>query len=151
MFKKLIVASALATTMMTPALANNFKKPEKAIEYRQSSFSMIAYNFGDMSKMLRKKKPMDAAVFKQRAENVAALAKLPLEAFIPGTYKGNTEALAKIDTKMADFEGKMKTFIKNSELLAQAANNNASHGQLKKAFGAVAKTCKSCHDAYKKD
>ncbi|WP_133406207.1 c-type cytochrome [Parashewanella tropica] len=151
MFKKLIVASALTAAMMTPALANNFKKPEHAIDYRQSSFSMIAYNFGDMSKMLRKKKPMDAAVFKQRAANVAALAKLPLEAFIPGSYKGNTEALAKIDTNKADFEGKMKTFIKNAQLLSQAANSNASTGELKKAFGAVAKTCKGCHDAYKKD
>ncbi|GIU30092.1 cytochrome c [Shewanella sp. MBTL60-007] len=145
------ISALLATaTLATSAQANNFKEAEDAVHYRQSAFSLIAYNFGDMGAMLKGKKDFNAEVFAMRADNVAALSKLPLEGFIPGSDKGDTEALAKIWSDKADFDAKMKTFQENAAILATVANSG-NKKDLKKAFGNTGKSCKGCHDMYKKD
>ncbi len=148
--KMSLIALAATATFATSVYANNFKEAEDAIEYRQSAFSMIAYNFGDMGAMLKGKKEFNAEVFAMRAENVAALSKLPLEGFIAGSDKGDTEALAKVWGDKADFDAKMKTFQENAAVLAQVAAKGDKK-ELKKAFGNTGKSCKGCHDVYKKD
>ncbi|GIU22813.1 cytochrome c [Shewanella schlegeliana] len=145
------ISALLATaTLATSVQANNFKEAEDAIHYRQSAFSLIAYNFGDMGAMLKGKKEYNADVFAKRAENVAALSKLPLEGFVAGSEKGDTEALAKIWSDKADFDAKMKTFQENAAILAVAASKGDKK-EIKKAFGNTGKSCKGCHDIYKKD
>ncbi|WP_299802157.1 cytochrome c [uncultured Shewanella sp.] len=153
MTKTLIMSlsALLATaTLATSVQANNFKEADDAIHYRQSAFSMIAYNFGDMGAMLKGKKEYNADVFAVRAENVAALSKLPLEGFVAGSDKGDTEALSKIWSDKADFDAKMKTFQENAAILALAATKGDKK-EIKKAFGNTGKSCKGCHDVYKKD
>ena len=76
--KMAILAIVSSTVLATSVQADNFKKTDDAIEYRQSAFSLMAYNFGDMGAMLKGKKPFDAQVFAMRAENVAALSKLQI-------------------------------------------------------------------------
>ena len=150
MIKKTLLISALTFAVSAPALANNFKKAEDAIEYRQSSFSLMYHNFADISAMLRGKKEMNTDVLSVRAQNVAALSKLPLEAFKMKSANGDTEALPAIWENFSDFEGKMKDFENASAKLAQVAQTGNVKA-IKKAFGGVGKTCKSCHKAYKKD
>lgn len=152
--KKTLVIS-ISTLLATVALAtsvqaNNFKETEDAIDYRQSAFSLIAHNFGDMGAMLKGKKEYNAEVFAMRADNVAALSKLPQEGFVAGSDKGDTEALAKIWSDKADFDAKMKTFQENAAILAIAASKGDKK-EIKKAFGNTGKSCKGCHDVYKKD
>ncbi|MBR9726669.1 c-type cytochrome [Shewanella intestini] len=147
--KKIILA--LSVAMIIPsAAAQHFKKPADAIEYRQSAFSLIAYNFGDMGAMLKGKKPFEQSVFNQRAANVAALAQIPHEGFIEGTSTGKTEALAKVWTNKADFDERMQSFQDNANKLAQVASSGDKKA-IKQAFGQVGKSCKGCHDNYKKD
>jgi cytochrome c556 len=148
--KMAILALVSSTVLTTSVQADNFKKTDDAIEYRQSAFSLMAYNFGDMGAMLKGKKPFDAQVFAMRADNVAALSKLPLEGFTPGSDKGDTEALAKVWTERSDFDAKMEQLQKDSAALAIAAKSDDKKA-LKKAFMATAKNCKGCHDVYKKD
>ena len=50
------------------------KISKDAIEYRQSAFGLIAYNFGDMAAMM-KGKTFQRKPFVMRATNVAALSK----------------------------------------------------------------------------
>lgn len=148
---KMTVLALVSGSLFTAAVqANNFKETEDAIDYRQSAFSLMAYNFGDMGAMLKGKKPFDADVFAMRAQNVAALSKLPLEGFIPGSDKGDTGALAKIWTERADFDAQMKTLQENAAALAVASTSDDKK-LLKQSFMNVAKSCKGCHDVYKKD
>ncbi|MGX9463493.1 c-type cytochrome [Shewanella sp. A14] len=148
--KKTLLAIA-TTAMLIPAVfANNFEEPADAIQYRQAAFGLIAYNFGDMGAMLKGKKPFDAAIFNTRAANVAALSKIPHEGFIVGSDKGDTEALAKIWQDKADFDSKMSTFQDNAAALVVAAKSNDKN-QIKQAFSNTGKSCKGCHDVYKKD
>jgi len=145
-----ILACIAGSVLATTAQANNFKETDDAIHYRQSAFSLMAYNFGDMGAMLKGKKPFDAQAFSLRAENVAALAKLPLEGFIDGSDKGETGALAKIWAEKPDFDAKMKQLQQDSAALAIAAKSDDKKA-LKQAFMKTAKNCKGCHDVYKKD
>ncbi|MBO2688905.1 c-type cytochrome [Shewanella algae] len=150
MKKYLLMLAATAALSATAVQAHNFESSDDAIQYRQSGFSLMAYNFGDIGAMLKGKKDFDADVAAMRAANVAALAKLPLEGFIDGSDKGNTEALAKIWADKADFEAKFTELQTNADALAIAAKGGDKN-ELKKAFGAVGKSCKGCHDVYKKD
>jgi len=148
--KKILLAVATTAMMIPAVLANNFKEPADAIEYRQAALSLIGYNFGDMGEMLKGKKPFDAAVFSARADNVAALSKIPHEGFIVGSDKGDTEALAKIWSEKADFDSKMTAFQDNAAALAVAAKSSDKNN-IKQAFSNTGKSCKGCHDEYKKD
>ncbi|QLE84617.1 MULTISPECIES: c-type cytochrome [Shewanella] len=148
--KVALIAAAGASVFAAAVQAHNFKEPEDAIDYRQSAFSLIAYNFGDMGAMLKGKKPFDADVFASRATNVAALSVIPAEGFIAGSDKGNTEALGKVWSDKADFDAKMKTFQENAAKLAVVAQSGDKKA-IKQAFGNTGKSCKGCHDVYKKD
>lgn len=145
-----ILSLVTSTTLVANVQAHNFKNTDDAIEYRQSAFSLLAYNFGDMGAMLKEKKAFDAQIFAMRADNVAALSKLPLEGFTPGSDKGNTEALAKIWEEKSDFDTKMLQLQKDAAALAILAKTDDKK-MLKQAFQATAKNCKGCHDVYKKD
>ncbi|MBB1269216.1 cytochrome c [Shewanella sp. SR44-3] len=141
----------LSASLLAPiAQANNFDDANDAINYRQSAFGLISYQFGDMSAMLKGKKEFNQEVFASRAANVAALAKLPHEGFIPGSDQGKTDAAAKIWQDKADFDEKMSTFENNAALLAQAAQSGDKN-KMKQAFMETGKSCKGCHDVYKKD
>jgi cytochrome c556 len=148
--KKILLAVAATAMMIPTVLANNFEEPADAIEYRQAAFGLIAYNFGDMGAMLKGKKPFDAAVFSTRADNVATLSKMPHEGFIVGSDKGDTEALAKIWQEKADFDSKMTAFQGNAAALAVAAKSS-DQNNIKQAFANTGKSCKGCHDEYKRD
>jgi cytochrome c556 len=148
--KKILLTVAVSAMMIPAVFANNFEETADAIEYRQAAFGLIAYNFGDMGAMLKGKKPFDAAVFSARADNVAALSKIPHEGFIAGSDKGDTEALAKIWQDKADFDSKMTAFQDNAAALAVAAKTT-DENNIKQAFTNTGKSCKGCHDVYKKD
>ncbi|CAM4010637.1 c-type cytochrome [Shewanella aquimarina] len=149
-FKLSLLALAGSALLATAVQANNFKESDDAIHYRQSAFGLIAHNFGDMGAMLKGKKPFDAEVFAMRAQNVAALSKLPAEGFVAGSDKGDTGALAKIWSDKADFDAKMSTFQDNAAKLAVAAQSDDKNA-IKQAFMNTGKSCKGCHDIYKKD
>ncbi len=78
---KQLVVGAMLSTMALGASANSvFEEPSDAIEYRQAAFSMIRVQIGDMGDMLKGKVPFDAERFQKRADNAAALSKMPWKA-----------------------------------------------------------------------
>ncbi len=148
--KHKIFAIAVSALLIPTVNAHNFEDSNDAIEYRQSAFSLIRYQFGDMGAMLKGKKDFDLNVFQTRAANLAGLANIPHEGFIDGSEKGDTEALAKIWSNKADFDSQMTTFQENAAKLNVAAQTGDKK-QIKQAFGNTGKSCKGCHDMYKKD
>ncbi|GAA5214145.1 c-type cytochrome [Corallincola platygyrae] len=153
MFKQTLMAATtaaiLATSVTAVAKESPYADPAPAIEYRQKSFSLIAANFGDLVAMLKGKKEYNAETAQKRADAVAALAHLPLEAFaVKGSDKGDTKAKPEIWDNWADFEKKMGDLQTASADLAKVAGNG-DMGDLKKAIAATGKTCKACHDDYK--
>ncbi len=143
----------LGTTLLltTPVMAQGpFDDAEEAIAYRQAAFGLIKANFADMGAMLKKKKPMDAAQFNQRAEHLAMLSTIPFSGFITGSDRGDTAALEKIWQERQSFEEKATHFQASARALAEASRGEDPKA-LTEAFGAVGKSCKGCHDSFKAD
>ena len=145
-----IAAAATLVAMAAPASAQ-FAKPEDAIKYRQSALSVLGTHFGRVGAMANGRVPFDAKAAAENADIVAEMAKLPWAAFGAGTDKGgNTRAKPEIWTDTAKFKESSDKLVAESTKLAAAAKTG-NLDSLKTAFTATAGTCKTCHDAFRKE
>jgi cytochrome c556 len=139
---------------ITPALVTGtgiayaqFKKPEDAIKYRQSAYTVMANSFGKIGAVVKGEAPFNKDEVAKNAAVVAMLSTLPWQAFGPGTEGGN--ALPVVWSDNAKFKAageKMQLAVANLNTAAQSGDQEA----IKKAFGAAGATCKACHDDFKK-
>lgn len=142
-----IAAASTLLALATPASAQ-FAKPEDAIKYRQSAFSVMGTHFGRLGAMANGKVPFDAKAAAENAAVVAEMAKLPWTAFGAGTGEGKSKAMAEIWTEQAKFkEGSDKLVAESAKLATATKTGNLD--ALKTAFSATAGTCKSCHDSFR--
>jgi cytochrome c556 len=148
--RKIAVVTSLAAALVT-AVAVAAVKPETAIHYRQSVYTMIGWNFVPMVDMIKNKTPWDSAEFAKHADRIASLAPQLLEGFPEGSDKGaETEAKPEIWKNMDDFKSKMSDLVRETKALsdvAKAGDEAKTREQFKKTAGA----CKSCHDKYRSE
>lgn len=146
--KHLIFATLTPTLLASAGIAYaQFKKPEDAIKYRQSAFTVMANSFGKIGAVVKGEAPFNKDEVAKNAAIVATLSTLPWQAFGSGTEGGN--ALPAVWSDSAKFKSgseKMQLAVTNLNTAAQSGDQEA----LKKAFGAASQTCKSCHDDFKK-
>ena len=151
MRKYLIVLTSLAGLAIALPACAQFQKPEDAVKYRKSAFTLMGSHFGRIAAMAQGKVPFDAASATANAELVSVLAMLPYAGFVEGTSgteKGS--AKASIWTERAKFdEGAKAMQAETLKLLAAAKSNNLD--ALKAAVGNTGKTCKACHDSYRNE
>ncbi|MFZ0131800.1 MAG: cytochrome c [Desulfobacterales bacterium] len=146
---KLLIGVALAAGFAATAAAQ-FEKPEDAIAYRQAVMVVIGQHFGRMAAVVKGQSPYDPAAFEKNAAIVNALGSLPWEAFLfPGTDKGKTDlkpaAFKEKDKFMQDAK-KMEADVAKLAEIAKTGDLNA----IKAQFGETGKSCKSCHDSFRK-
>lgn len=125
------------------------QKPDEALKMRQGLFQAVKVNFGPIGAFAQGKGdlPADAAA---RADNLVALAKM-----LPMAFGKGTEALPGSNTKAeafasADFAKGFQMMEAAADKLAVAAKAGDS-GAIKAAVGDVGKTCKGCHDNFRKE
>jgi cytochrome c556 len=82
--KRFTSSIAVAVALASPALAQ-FSKPESAVKYRQAAFTVMNNHMGRISLAAQGKIPYDKEAVLRSAEIVEAMAKLPYEAFTPGS------------------------------------------------------------------
>lgn len=143
----LIAAATLVTAL--PAAAQ-FAKPEDAIKYRKAGMTVMATHFSRVAGMAQGKIPFDAKAAAQNAEIAAFMSGLPFAGFGPGTDKGDTKAKPEIWTDPDKFNAgakKMQDEMAKLNVAAKSGNLDA----IKAAAGEVGKTCKGCHDDYRKE
>ena len=142
-----LIATVLAFT--TPASAQ-FAKPDDAVKYRKNALFVMQQNFGRVAAMASGKAPFDAKVAAESAAVADYMGKLPWAAFGEGTDKGDTRAKAEIwkeSAKFKEYADKMQAEM--SKLAAAAKTGNLD--SIKTAVNATGGTCKTCHDAYRKE
>jgi len=149
--KKLMLAAAVLAGLATalPAAAQ-FAKPEDAIKYRKAAFTVMARHFGLVAAMANGKIPFDAKAVADNAEIAAVMSKLPYVGFVDGTDKGETKAEPKIWAEMDKFKAaaaKMQEEMAKLNVVAKGGNVDA----IKTAAGDTGKSCKACHDSYRKE
>ena len=142
-------AALLGSAIALPAAAQ-FAKPEDAIKYRKAAFTVMAAHFGRVAGMANGRIPFDAKAVAENAEIANMMAKLPYAGFGPGTDKGDTKAEPKIWTEMDKFNAaatKMQEEMAKLNVAAKGGNIDA----IKAAAGETGKSCKACHDNYRKE
>lgn len=148
---KAISALALAAVIAaaaTPALAQQFAKPEDAINYRQSAFTLMGAHMGRLGAMANGKTPYDAKAATESAALLEILSKLPFVAFGPGTDMGlHTKALPEIWKENAKFKDAAEKMMLQTTKLNAAVKANGLDG-LKAEFGSTGGACKACHDKF---
>jgi cytochrome c556 len=146
--QKLIFATTAITLSIGAGSAlAQFQKPEDAIKYRQSVFTVMANSFGKIGAVVKGEAPYNKDEVAKNAAIVATLAPLPWQAFGPGTEGGKAQPGVWSDG------AKFKAASEKMQLAVADLNKVAQSGDLesiKKSFGAAGQTCKGCHDDFKK-
>ena len=148
--KRLLVAlvAALGALACLPASAQ-FQKPEDAIKYRQSAYTVMSTHFGRIGAMTAGRVPFDAKAAADNAVIVVEMSKLPFTAFAEGTDKGlPNRAKPEVWKEAAKFKAageKMQAEVVKLDAAAKGGNLDA----IKAAVGAVGGSCKACHDDFR--
>ena len=145
-----VATLAIAAGATAFPAAAQFAKPEDAIKYRRAGMTVMATHFGRVAAMANGRIPFDAKAAADNAEIATFMSKLPFAGFVPGSDKGETKAEPKIWTEMDKFrDGATKMQDEMAKLNVAAKSGNLD--QIKAAVGETGKSCKACHDAYRKE
>ncbi|CAN5765380.1 cytochrome c [soil metagenome] len=143
------VAAFIGCAIALPAAAQ-FAKPEDAIKYRKAAFTVMGAHFGRVAGMANGKIPFEANAAAENAEIANYMSKLPYACFVPGSDKCDTKAEPKIWTEMDKFNAaatKMQEAMAKLDVAAKTGNIDT----IKAAAGETGKSCKACHDNYRKE
>ena len=148
----MVLGILLASSNLLAKEAANEKQANLATEFRQSIFKLIRSNLGVLGPMARGQVAFDNEVVKKSAMRMNQLAAMIPDYFVINTskYTMATEALPKIWDNKADFEQKAGALQAASASLLETANGG-DEDATKKAISDIVKTCKSCHNEYRKD
>ena len=155
--KKLISIIALTCMLVVPvsltaAEATSEKQARTALKFRQSLFQLIRSNMGDLGAMAKGQKPFDAAVMEKNGMRLEQLSLMIGDYLALDTrkYKLDTEALDKVWVESDEFAEKIEALTNAAQNLHLAAKAG-DESKFRPAIGAVGKSCKGCHDAFKAD
>jgi len=123
---------------------------ERAIEYRQAVYKIVAGNFGPLSQVAQGKAEFKGDVATKQAARLAQIATFVGDAYPDFSRDGKTRALPAIWTNRKEFDELVADFGTHTKTLAEVAENSSSAGEeLKAAVAAVGNDCKSCHDKFR--
>jgi cytochrome c556 len=145
--KIILAATATVLTIGSGFAFAQFQKPEDAIKYRQSVFTVLGNSFGKIGAVVKGEVPYNKDDVAKNAAIVAMMSTLPWQAFGPGTEGGKAQPAIWSDN------AKFKAASEKMQLAVVDLNKAAQSGDLeniKKAFGATGQTCKGCHDDFRK-
>ena len=143
----ILATSASVLALSTGTALAQFQKPEDAIKYRQSVYTVMANSFGKIGAVVKGEAPFNKEDVAKNAAIVQMMSTLPWQAFGPGTEGG------KAQPAIWSENAKFKAASEKMQLAVVDLNKAAQSGDLeniKKAFGAAGASCKNCHDDFKK-
>jgi cytochrome c556 len=143
-----LVLGVVLVTAGSALAQSQFRKPEDAVRYRKSVMAVMQEHLGSVGAMVSGRQPFNAKAVADHAQVLAVLAPLQFAGFTKETE--NLSNKVKPELWMAWDKAKSAADKMNTEtqnLLAASKTGNID--AIKKTFGDVAGSCKSCHDAYR--
>jgi cytochrome c556 len=125
------------------------ESPEgRAFLYRQSIMRVAAYKSATIGAMARGEVPVDEAAFAKAVNDLAAVAGMMAEGFMPQGAPEGSRALPEIWTNWADFETKADALVTAAQGLADATRTGgfAAGSPLVQS---TAGNCGGCHRTYR--
>lgn len=141
----LLAACTLAWSL--PAAAQ-FQKPEDAVKYRQSVMTVQGYHLGRLGAMVNGRIPFDAKAAQDNAAVLETVTRLAWVGYGADTEKVKSKSKPEIWMEPAKFKAEQDKLMAEVGKLNTAAKTG-SLDQIKATFGAVAGSCKSCHDTFR--
>ena len=142
--------AALALLAFSLPAAAQFAKPEDAVKYRKNALFVMQQNFSRVAAMASGKAPFDAKVAAESAAVAEYVGKLPWAAFTEGSDKGDTKSKPEIwkePAKFKEYADKMQGEMLKLSVAAKSGNLDS----IKAAVSATGGSCKTCHDAFRKE
>jgi cytochrome c556 len=119
-----------------------------AFHYREAVMNAVAYKVAQARGMAQGEIPVDEALFAKHARDVATLASMIPEGFIPNSAVEGSAALPEVWTNMADFKQKAADLQNAAQALADAVGANGFESA-KGMVQAVGQACGGCHRPYR--
>jgi cytochrome c556 len=107
-------------------------------------------NFSRVAAMASGKAPFDAKVAAESAAVAEYVGKLPWAAFTEGSDKGDTKSKPEIWKEPAKFK-EYADKMQGEMLKLSAAAKSGNLESIKAAVNATGGSCKTCHDAFRKE
>ena len=150
---KKIVAALVLAGLASGAMAQQTLKPEEMIKFRKAGYSFMSWNMGKIKANLDGTFNKDQVI--AAANVVAATANSGMGAlFGPGTDKEVGGEKTRVKPEFFQQPEKVRelamAFNKEANELAKVAATGDVNA-IKAQFGKTGGTCKSCHDAFRKD
>jgi cytochrome c556 len=146
--KLLAAAVALAALGGASLEALAQAKPDVLVKQRQAAMTLQGKYLGPIGAMMKGAVPYNADVVARNATFLENLSRMPWDGFDPSTQgeKSKTKPEAFKDT--AKFRAAADQLEETTSKLGAAARAKDEAG-VRASFGAVAKACGSCHDAFR--
>jgi cytochrome c556 len=156
MIKKAI-AVIIGTVMLNTSTvlaepAKSAKQAKDVTEFRQALFKLVKSNVGALGAMNKGVIPFNEETMQTNSLRLQQLSLMLDDYFATDTtgFDIDTAALDKIWVNQADFKEKINALSAAASNLNKVAKAGDTT-QFKPAIGQVFKSCKGCHDNYKKD
>jgi cytochrome c556 len=144
-----LVLPLLACQQSAPPAAAVDDSPEgQAFQFRHSLMTAVGWKVARLRAMAMGEIPVDNAAAEKDARDVAALAGMMSEGFIPNSAVEGSRALPAIWTNFPDFQQKANDLQTAAAALADATRANgfeASKGMVQP----VGQSCGGCHRPYR--
>lgn len=138
----------LLTVLLLGAIAAPLALADTPAETRTKSFKKILLSFEPMGMVVRGRDPYQKDAFIRQADTLKQLAAEPFNHFPANSISGKSRAKPEIWSQPAKFQADKDAFLKAVSELNLAAHRG-DLAVIKKNYGAVAQSCKSCHDAFR--
>lgn len=153
---KALMTGAVAAVLLASTAVQAQMKPEEMVETRQAGYQFMSWNMGKIkAQVVDGKEPYDQAKVAAAANAIAAIANSGMGSlYSPDT---TTEQLGKATRLKPEFFQNLDEAGQIGRSFTAAANQLAKvaaegdQAAIKKAFGDVGGSCKSCHDKFRAD
>lgn len=152
--KKSLLAAALGLMALSvTSVATAQTSAADMIKYRQSGYTFMAWNMGNIKAQVEGAN-YDQARVVAAANVIAAIANSGMGAlYAPGTDKGTGWKETRLKPEFFAEQDKVReiavNFVQQANKLQQVAANG-DKAAVAAQFGEVGKACKACHDNYRK-
>jgi len=149
----LVVAAGISHAQTPPpaAAASGGPSPaDRAIEYRQAVYKIVAGNFGPLTQAAQGKAEFKADVAARQASRLAQIATFVGDSYPDISKEGKTRALPAIWSNRKEFDQLVQDLVNHTKTLSDVTENSSSAGEeFKTAVAAVGNDCKACHDKFR--
>ncbi|MBF0193534.1 MAG: cytochrome c [Magnetococcales bacterium] len=146
-YKALLLAATL-TLAATPALAGD----NAVVKHRKSVMTGIGAAMGATVCQLKGQCNMKPKVLLRQAKTLAFLSSISADSFRQATPNATmkTTSTDNVWSDWAEFDKGLNTMTKRARNLVKVVKAGADKAALGKAVGKLGKTCKGCHDNFRK-